>query len=203
MGDSVPKYQRSIITLSRFGWLGAAAFILAVILLTATAWSAGESQPGQPENEPILITADQLISDNEDRYAEFIGKVKATWGDFIITSDKLRIYYQGDLLEAKKKGGDEELIKKIVATGNVKITTEQYNAESERAEYDTAAMTVVLSGANSKVTSGKNSIIGSTITMNQKTGQVKVEGSADKRIKAEFYTKEKPSTALKKEKSEE
>ncbi len=172
-------------------------------LFAHAAWAADEPQTGPAENEPIQIVADELISYNEEKYAEFIGNVKVTQGNFTITSDKLRIYYQGELLDNEKKGGDEELLKKIIATGNVTITSEQYNAEAEKAEYDTATMTVILSGENAKVISGKNSITGSKITLNRKSGQVKVEGSTNKRIKAEFYTKDKASDAFKMEKSED
>ncbi len=167
------------------------------------AWAADEPQTGPAENEPIQIVADELISYNEEKYAEFIGNVKVTQGNFTITSDKLRIYYQGELLDSEKKGGDEGLLKKIIATGNVKITSEQYNAEAEKAEYDTATTTVILSGENAKIISGQNSISGSKITLNQKSGQVRVEGSGTKRIRAEFYTKEKTSDAFKIEKTEE
>ena len=199
----MPNFQHFIIAPNRLRWLGTIALVSAAALFANTAWTADQPQTGQPDNEPIQIVADQLISYNDDKYAEFIGNVKVTQGEFTITSDKLRIYYQGELLEDEKKGSDEELLKKIIATGNVKISSEQYNAEAEKAEYDTATMTVILSGENAKVISGKNSITGSKITLNRKSGQVKVEGSANKRIKAEFYTKDKPSDAFKIEKSEE
>jgi lipopolysaccharide export system protein LptA len=199
----VLKFQHLLLTLNRFKWLWTVAFLAVAVLLTDAAWTAGEPKAGQAENEPIRIVADELASYNEDKYAEFTGNVKVTQGDFAITSDKLRIYYQGELLDNEKKGGDEELLKKIIATGNVKITSDQYNAEAEKAEYDTATMTVILSGENAKVISGKNSITGSKITLNRKSGQVKVEGSGNKRIKAEFYTKGKASDAFKIEKSEE
>jgi lipopolysaccharide export system protein LptA len=64
-------------------------------------------------------------------------------------------------------------------------------------------MTVILSGKNVRVISGKNSISGSKITLNRKTSQVKVEGSKTKRIKAEFFTKDKATDAFKIETSEE
>ena len=198
------KFQHLLLTLNRFRWLWAVAFLAVAVLLTDAAWTAGEPKTGQAGNEePIQIVADELISYNEDKYAEFIGNVKVTQGNFTITSDKLRIDYQGELLDNEKKGGDEELLKKIIATGNVKITSEQFNAEAEKAEYDTATMTVILSGENAKVISGKNSITGSKITLNQKSGQVKVESSGTKRIKAEFFTKEKASDSFKMEKSKE
>jgi lipopolysaccharide export system protein LptA len=192
---TVPNFQHFFITPKRLRWLGTVAMVAVAALLANTAWTA--------DNEPIQIVADQLISYNEDKYAEFIGNVKVTQGEFTITSDKLRIYYQGELLENEKKGSDEELLKKIIATGNVKITSEQYHAEADKAEYDTADKTVVLSGENSKVISGKNSITGSKITLNQKSGQVKVESSGTKRIKAEFFTKENASDSFKIEKSKE
>jgi lipopolysaccharide export system protein LptA len=201
-GETVPIFQHVIIA-SLKQLILAIALVIAATLAANTAWTADQAQPGQSENEPIQIVADRLISFNEEKYAEFIGNVKVTQGEFTITSDKLRIYYQGELLENEKKGGDEELLKKIIATGNVKINSEQYNAEADTAEYDTEAKTVILSGENAKVISGKNSIAGSKITLNQKSGQVKVESSATKRIKAEFFTKEKAADSFKMEKAEE
>ena len=202
-GGAVPKFQHFFLALNRLRWLATIALVAAAALFANSTWAADEPETGQPENEPIQIVADKLISYNEDKYAEFIGNVKVTQGDFTITSDKLRIYYQGELLENEKKDSDEELLKKIIATGNVKISSEQYHAEADNAEYDTAAKTVILSGENSKVISGKNSITGSKITLNQKSGQVKVESSGTKRIKAEFFTKEKASDSFKMEKSKE
>jgi len=199
----VPNFQHFIIAPNRFRRLGTIALIAAAALFANTAWTADQPQTDQPDNEPIQIVADQLISYNDDKYAEFVGNVKVTQGEFTITSDKLRIYYQGELLEDEKSGSDEEILKKIIATGNVKISSEQYNAETDKAEYDTTDKTVILSGENSKVISGKNSISGSKITLNQKSGQVKVESSGAKRIKAEFYTKEKASDSFKMQKSEE
>ena len=199
----MPTRQLIISIPNRLRWLWTIALVAAAALMSIAAWAVDDSKSDQAESEPIQIVADQLISYNEDKYAEFIGNVKVTQGEFTITSDKLRIYYRGELLDAEKENSEEDVIKKIIATGNVKITSEQYKAQADKAEYDTATMTVVLSGENSKVVSGKNSISGSIIRLNQKSGQVKVEGSATKRIKAEFFTKGKTSDAFKIEKSEE
>ena len=199
----MPKFQRFILTPNRLRWFWTTALVATAALFANAACAADKPKTGQAENEPIQIVADKLISYNEHKYAEFIGNVVVTQGNFTITSDKLRIYYQGELLDNEKKGGDEELLKKIIATGNVKIASEEYNAEAEKAEYDTASMTVILSGENTQVISGKNSISGSKITLNRKTSQVKVEGSGAKRIKAEFYTTDKAADAFKIKKSEE
>ena len=174
----------------------------AAILYTAAGLAAGESETQGtaklPQEKPIQITADQLISNNEERYAEFIGNVKTVQADWVITSDKLRIYYEGDLLNpGEKSNSTEQSLKKIVATGNVKIRSDQYSADAETAEYDTAAMTIILSGEDAKLFKGKNSITGSKIILYRKDGRVKVEGNKNKRIKAVFYSEGQASDAFK------
>jgi lipopolysaccharide export system protein LptA len=183
--------------------LWTAAWAAASALVSVAAWAADDATTAQAESEPIQIVADELISYNEENYADFIGNVKVTQGEFTIVSDKLRIHYRGKLLDTEDKKSEEDIIKKIVATGRVKITSEQYKALADKAEYDTDNKTVVLSGENAKVISGKNSISGSVIRLNQQSGQVKVEGSGTKRIKAEFFTKGKTSDAFKIEKPKE
>jgi lipopolysaccharide export system protein LptA len=185
-----------------------------VILLTAAAtfsgavFAAGESKTpaaeNKPEDVPILITADQLISNNEENYAEFIGNVKATQADFVITSDTLRIYYEGDLLDTEEKTNqNDDMLKKIVATGNVKIRSDQYNADTENAEYDTRTLTIILTGENSKVFSGKSSIIGSKIILHRKDGRFKVLGDKKTRVEATIYSGGKASDTFKVEKTKE
>ena len=173
------------------------AAIATATLVAVTAFAAdrskAETSDAKSENIPIIITAEQLDSDNKAKFAEFIGNVKAIQADFVITSDKLRIYYKGELLNSEKETNDEELLKKIVATGNVNVTSEQFIAKAEKLEYDTASMTIVLSGENSTVINGKNSITGSKIILYQKDGRIKVLGGKNKRIKAEFFTKSETS----------
>ena len=191
----------------------------AVAILAGATVAAAETKTAKPgetaEDQPILITADQLISDNEEKFAEFIGNVKATQADFVITSDKLRIYYRGELLKAEEKEDankdnkedankdNAEMLKKIVATGNVKINSTQYIAESDMVEYDTDTMMITLTGENSKVISGKNSLTGSKIILYRKDGRIKVFGSQKKRVEATFYSGGKASDAFKMEKPKE
>jgi len=176
------------------------ALVTAAALITGAAFAAdnpkAEISDAKPENTPIIITAEQLDSDNKAKFAEFIGNVKAIQADFVITSDKLRIYYRGELLNTEKKGNDEDALKKIVATGNVTITSDQFVAKTETMEYDTASMTIILTGENSTIINGKNSIAGSKIILYQKDGRVKVLGSKKKRIKAEFFSKGETSEAF-------
>jgi lipopolysaccharide transport protein LptA len=201
LGGFVKQFQVIMLKIGRIVPLWTIALITTAALITSAASAAdkpkAETSGATPENTPIIITAEQLDSDNKAKYAEFIGNVKAIQADFVITSDKLRIYYKGELLDTEKKGNDEEPLKKIVASGNVKITSDQYVAKTEKLEYDTATMTIVLTGENSTVINGKNSLTGSKIILYRKDGRVKVLGSKNKRIKAEFYSKGETSDAFK------
>jgi lipopolysaccharide export system protein LptA len=191
-GDFVQpiQYMRSsklrILSLRGVAWI-------AVTLIASAAIAAGESKTAAPdkktEEPPILIEADQLISNNEEKYAEFIGNVKASQADLVMTSDKLRIYYEGDLLSKEEKTNqNDDTLKKIVATGNVKIRSDQYNADAEYAEYDTQTLTFILTGENSKVFSGKNSITGSKIILYRKDGRFEVLGGKKKRVEATIFS---------------
>ena len=185
----------------RIQWLIVCAWCAAGLII-GSSMAIGQTKAGSAdtgtEEQPIVIEADQLVSNNEKKFAEFIGNVKASQADFVITSDKLRIYYQGELLETENKSDqNEDMLRKIVASGNVKIKSSQYTAESDKVEYDTRSMTITMTGDGSKVLSGKNSISGSKIILYRKDGRVKVLGSKKKRVEATFFSGSNASDAFK------
>ena len=151
-----------------------------------------QNEKSLPEDEsagqPIKISSDRLDSNPVEKYAEFIGNVKATQADYVITCQSLKIYYEGDLINRKKDSSDKDLLKKIVASGNVEINSNQFTAKTERLEYDFKNRKLELSGQNSIITMGKNSIAGSKITYFQAEERFKVEGGSDKRVNAVFFS---------------
>lgn len=161
-----------------------------ISLLLSVAFAGENPLPKDAPMEKIHVTADSLSSDSDAKFAEFIGNVKATQGDFVIKSDRLKIYYK-DSAESKAAPGTAESIEKIVATGNVEIKSEEGVGLTEQAEYDTKTMIVVLTGENSKVFDQKNSVTGSRITIYRNDGRVKVEGDKNKKVNAVLYPKEK------------
>ncbi len=138
----------------------------------------------------IQIKADSLVAYNEDSYAEFSGNVSAVQGTTQITSDKLRIYYSKAAENKGKKDTGEESIKKVVASGNVVILSENRTAHTSMAEYTLATKVIVLSGAGSKVTSGNNYVSGEKITFYVNEDRVIVERSKEKQVEAVFYSGE-------------
>ena len=174
-------------------WIRVTLFTFTTVLLSSWVF-AGESPKEQDANqtdEQIQIVADKLITNNAEKFAEFVGDVRASQGNLVITSERLRIYYKDNADRNEEQTGSQELIKRIVASGNVVVSSEKYKAETDRVEYDLDTRVLVLIGENSTVTSGKNILTGSKITVNRKNGQIKVESSPQKRVKAVFYPKEK------------
>lgn len=167
----------------------------AALILVAILWAAGyaiadtarpEKAPAA-ENEQIHISADRLISDTRARLAEFTGNVTASQNGSVIQADSLKIFYRQGVDPGDRRTG-ESSIEKIVATGNVKITFDDKVAFTRQATYSTDTRVLVLSGPRSRITSGKDSIIGEKITFSRADGNIKVEGGAGKRVEAVFFS---------------
>jgi len=144
---------------------------------------------GKESTESIQITSDRMITNDTGNYGEFIGSVIATQGTFVLTADSLRIYYRTEA--EKSRTPKSGMVKKIVASGDVKIISEDMNAVSQTAEYDVDQDVITLVGENSKVVSEGNSITGSRITFFRGSNRVKVERGKKKRVKAVFYSGKK------------
>lgn len=157
--------------------------------LLSFAFAQEMNLPKDQAKEKIHVTADTLSSESNARVAEFKGNVKVTQGNFVIESDRLKIFYKES--GGEKKAGTTESIDKIIAIGNVKIESEEATAFSEQAEYDTNTMIIVLTGENCRVFDKKNSVTGSRITFNRKDGLVKAVGDSKKRVNAVFFPDEK------------
>ena len=174
-------------------WIRITLFTVTVMLVSAFIWA--EEQPAPKDEEQIEkqieIIADQFTTNNEEKYMDFTGDVRARQGNFVITSERLRIFYKANPEGTETQGDNQESIKQIVASGDVKISSEKYKAEADLVEYDLDSAVLVLKGENSKIKSGKNLITGSIITVNRRNGQIKVERGAQKRVRALFYSKEK------------
>lgn len=169
------------------------AFCTVVVL---TAWGAFAEDPTPDKSWPnadekLLITSDSLITDNEAKYAEFIGNVRATQGPNIITSDTLRVYFKEAVNNSQNPVASADSIQKLVATGNVIIHFDDKVAVAPKAVYITDTRILVLTGTDSKITRGKDSISGEKITLFRADGRINVERGAEKRVEAMFFSGQK------------
>ena len=157
-------------------------------------WASGVGAAGlfaadssEGSKEPIEIVADRLVANNTEKWADFMGSVKATQGTFSMTSDTLRIYYEGDLMNPSKDKTNQQSVQRMVATGRVHIVTDQYVADTERAEHVVATDVLTLTGPNSRVISGQNTLTGFKIVLIRSEGKAFVDSGGSERVKAVFH----------------
>jgi lipopolysaccharide export system protein LptA len=148
--------------------------------LAPGAGAAAETPPAA--SPPIHIVADRLITHNDSRSAEFIGRVKVEQGKTTINADRLKLIYKTGGSERNAMGADS--IDSIEAIGNVRIEMDDRVAESQRAVYTAAEGKLVLTGPGARLTTGPNIIEGSTITFYRENGRVEMIGDEDNPVKA-------------------
>ncbi len=177
----------------RFFSASKAVFLMAAVFMAVYAYA--DDPPTDPgPNDPgkkIHITSDSLVSGNDAKYVEFIGNVKATQGSDVITADRLKIFFKKTPQSNDNLIANQESIAKMVANGNVTIHFDNKVAVAEQAVYITATRVLVLSGPNSKIVSGSDSVAGEKITIYRADGRINVESGGEKRVNAVFFSGEK------------
>lgn len=147
-------------------------FLTIGIFLLVSNVQAENNEGDNNKAEKIHVSADELVSDTNGKYAEFIGNVKATQGNTTITSERLKILYN-DLSDSKnKKASSEESIEKIIAKGNVIIIFDDKTAKTDEAEYKIKARTLVLKGPASKISFGNSFITAPEIIIDRNSGKM-------------------------------
>ena len=132
----------------------------------------------------ITITADQLVSESEAKVAEFIGNVKVIRKGSVITADRLKIYYAKALNDQNTATDGKAAIEKIIATGNVRIVSDDLIAVAQKAVYIRKTQIVTLSGTNTLVTSGGSSLSGAEIKLHMDNESIRVSSGAEGRVRA-------------------
>lgn len=139
------------------------------------------------ENPQIRIVADKLFVEMDTGEIEFVGNVKATRSDTVITADRLKIFYEAGETKRPTNAFKTESIEKIIADGHVKIIYEDIIAETDNAEYTTKSGALVLTGPQSKITQGSQSIAGTKFTLRRSDGKLTAESSEENRVKAVIH----------------
>lgn len=176
------------------------AIIMCLSSTTLLADDLKEAPRKTDDENRIQITADRLITDTKEKNAEFIGNVKATQGTTIITSNRLKVFYRQNADNETQNKPQTDAITRILAEGNVKIVFDEQIAMADRADYLAEKKIVVLTGPDSKIIQGDNTISGSKITFYRDDGRIHVEGGEGERVEAVFYSEENNLVSPKKTK---
>lgn len=164
--------------------------------------------PAKPGGEfPLHITAQKLEADQAAGVVIFSGQVKATYGENILYSDQLKVFFVKKPEAAKAKGaapaapqagakeaagqsplgelgGDK--IDRIVAQGSVRFVQADRVATGQTATYYKDREEVVLVG-NPQLWQAENNLKGERIVFNLKDNKMRVESSPQKRVEAHLY----------------
>ena len=178
--------------------------------LLAVAWllampASGQAQEAQPApaqggggDEPIEISSDKLVLEQNQQLATFTGNVDAVQGDTTLRSDVLRVFYLSD--EERQASPDQQTVKRLEADGNVIITQPGETAEGDSGVYDLAAGKMVLIG-NVVLTQGKSVVKGDRLDVDRNTGvsvvtattQAATGAASKQRVRALFVPEPEPA----------
>jgi lipopolysaccharide export system protein LptA len=159
----------------------------AAVGLLAVPHGRAQETASQSKGDPIRITADKLVTDNDKRSAQFSGNVKAVQENTVITTDRLTIFYKSEKSSSTTSQPNNN-IEKLIAEGHVRIEFDNKVAVSNQAVYIISERKLVLSGPGSKVVSGQDEISGSRITFYRDDGRVALEGDGKERVKAIIHS---------------
>jgi lipopolysaccharide assembly outer membrane protein LptD (OstA) len=112
----------------------------------------GREVPPSLRAESGAIIADKLFAEVDAGVIEFVGNVKATQAETVVTADRLKIIYNPDATKDQANSLKSVSIEKIIASGHVKINYDNIIAETDEAEYTMKTKVLVLKGAQSKMT---------------------------------------------------
>jgi lipopolysaccharide export system protein LptA len=176
---------------NKFNAIGKWLRIAALILVLATAAAPFGAVWGEDGNrpEPIEITADQLVTDSNSHTAQFSGNVTAIQGDTKVTADRLVLHY-GSATPGNEEP-EQTNIEKFEAFGNVRIEFDNRLAVSDQAVYTTSDRRLILTGPQSKVSSGRDEISGSEIVFDRNSDQVKITGAEKSPVKAVIHSNQR------------
>ncbi len=138
---------------------------------------------GGPDEVPIKITSTKMtFSENRNRIT-FSGNVKVVRLDVTLTSETLTAHLrpEGDSLT-----DTQDKIKKIVASGNVKVVMNNRKGDCDKLTYVVADSIILMEG-NARLQDGPNLVQGEVIKFYIKENRSEVVGGS-KPIEAIFYT---------------
>ncbi len=197
------------------------AFWISTIIAAMLSPSASAQAPGSTlatnyaanSDKPIDIVADVLEVDDQKKIAVFKGNVSATQGDFNLRAKELQVTYAAKEKEATEQpvasgglvpGGGAD-ITQIDAKGKVLVQTkDSQTATSDWAIFDVKKQLVTI-GGDVVLTQGTNTIKGSRLVIDLKSGLSRFEtggdiagasgGQVKERLRAIFTPKNRPEVA--------
>lgn len=162
---------------------GLAALGLACFFAPATSMAAKNTVP-------VNITADSMSYSPSGKEVVFKGNVKVTREGVVITAARITIHLSGDAEQGPGVAAmDPGAIRRIVATGGVRINYQGKSGSCAVATYHVREGLLVMEG-DPVLQEGKNRITGHTIKFNLKENRSEVLAGKGQRVNATFQAPE-------------
>ena len=175
------------------------------LLVPAAAWAQPAGFAGHDGSAPIEITADALEVRQRRNLATFSGDVDAVQGDLTLSAQSLDVFYGeeggdpgADSGDAGADSGDAEAdrgdaggpglgeIRRVVARGDVVVSSPREIARGAEGIYDVAAQTITLTG-DVVLTRDDNVLRGNRLEIDLATGVSRLRAAGeDGRVRARF-----------------
>lgn len=138
---------------------------------------------------PIQIEADRMESVEGTNAILFTGQVVAQQQGLTVYSDEMTVHYFSDEEQAALADDDQRRLKKLFATGNVRIESDDFSGTGQRMDYFEVERVVHLSG-NARAWQEGNLVTGDKITMYLDEGKsiAEYDGKSDQRVRAFFFS---------------
>ena len=131
--------------------------------------------------DPIHIRSHDLEFFYEEKRIQYRGNVVVTQGDMTLKSDVLTVLYEDPVPSpAASDPTGRQRLKRIVAEGNVEITSGERRATSRKAGFNEEKRTVTLRG-NAVLQEGSNQVKGDIVTVFLDEKRSVVKGGKGKR----------------------
>ena len=161
--------------------------LISVLIILLVAAGTAQAQIGR-QGGPMDITSDRLeVIDAESR-AIFSGNVDAAQGDTRLRADEIEVFFDrsGNAQPSPTTGFGE--VERVIATGDVFYVTPAEVARGDRALYQLATETIIMTG-HVVLTRGENVITGSCLIADLATGRSQINpvdcsGSGDSQVEA-------------------
>ncbi len=142
---------------------------------TATGNANSPLPAGNSTNEPTIITADQLHGDYANNVGTFEGNVLAVDPRMTVRGDKMTVFFGSTNVITSAGTNTTRAVQKIIAEGDVVITTpDNKKPNSDRAEYTALDGKVVLTG-HPRAESSDGVVTGNKITFWRDSQRMDVE----------------------------
>ncbi len=164
------------------------------LLVPAAAWAQPAGFAGHDGSAPIEITADALEVRQRRNLATFSGDVDAVQGDLTLSAQSLDVFYgeeggdSGDAEADRGVAGGPGLgeIRRVVARGDVVVSSPREIARGAEGIYDVAAQTITLTG-DVVLTRDDNVLRGNRLEIDLATGVSRLRAAGeDGRVRARF-----------------